>query len=147
MGIIFQIIISIISYFVLMYLSINLLGLCVRGLFTNPELYRLKSEGHEFIKKEIEKSERADKWLNIVAFVLIILYLYLLFRFLNIWVMLVAIILMATRLPDLIWEIKHGKKLTKNEVRNLPHNGSFYIISFLDWAMLPALFYFLFYFK
>jgi len=45
-----------------MYLSINLLGLFVRGLFTNPELEKLKKEGHDFIKQEIEKDEKANKF-------------------------------------------------------------------------------------
>ena len=64
-----------------MYLSVNLLGLLVRGLFSDPQLDRLKSEGHEFIRREVEKSQRADKWINIVALILIIVYLYLLFHF------------------------------------------------------------------
>lgn len=59
--IIINILISITFYFVLMFLSVNLLGFFVRGFFTNPELEKLKSEGHKFIKQEIEKSQRADK--------------------------------------------------------------------------------------
>ena len=35
--------------FHLMLLSVNLLGFFVRGFFTNPELEKLKLEGHEFI--------------------------------------------------------------------------------------------------
>lgn len=50
-----------------MYLSINLLGFLVRGLFSNPELNNLKEEGSDFVKNEIKKSERADKWINIFA--------------------------------------------------------------------------------
>ncbi len=97
-----------------MYLSVNLLGLLVRGLFTNPELDRLKQEGHEFIKQEIEKSQRGDKVLNVIALVLIVFYLYALFRFWNLGVLAVAIIIMAGRLPDLLWEIKHGRKVDPN---------------------------------
>ena len=65
-----------------MYLSVNLLGLLVRGLFTNPDLDKLKDETkHDFIKEEIKKSERADKWLNLIAFLGIIGYLYATFHF------------------------------------------------------------------
>ena len=63
---IIHILISIVFYFILMYLSVNLLGLLVRGLFSNPELDKLKQEGHEFIKNEIEKSQRADKWRDLM---------------------------------------------------------------------------------
>ena len=62
--IIINIIISIAFYFVLMWLSINLLGLLVRGFFTNSEIEKLKSEGGEFVKQEIKKSENVDKWIN-----------------------------------------------------------------------------------
>ena len=49
-----QILTSVAFYFVLMLLSVNLLGLFVRGLFSNPELDKLKQTGHEFIKHEIK---------------------------------------------------------------------------------------------
>lgn len=79
--IIIHILILIAFYFILMLLSVNLLGFLVRGLFTNPELEKLKSEGHEFIKQEIEKSQRAGKWINVIAFLLIVGYLYATFHF------------------------------------------------------------------
>lgn len=140
---IFHILISVVFYFVLMYLSVNLLGLFVRGLFSNSELDRLKSEGSDFIKSEIKKSQRADMWINIIALILIVIYLYLLFHFWNIGVMAVAITLMAVRLPDLLWEIKHGKKI---DTKLLPKNALFFITTFLTWGMLPVLYYFLYHF-
>ncbi len=136
-----NILISVVAYLVLMYVSVNLLGLLVRGLFTNPELDKLKSEGHEFIKKEIEKSQRADKWINVFALILIIGYFYALFHFWNIGVVAVAIIIMVGRLPDLVWEIKHGKKVDPNLMK---HNAMYYITSFLPWIGLPLLYYFLY---
>jgi len=129
-----------------MLLSINLLGLLVRGLFTNPELEKLKSEGHEFIKQEIEKSQRADKWINVIAFLLIVGYLYATFHFWNIGVTAVAIVLMIGRLPDLLWEIKTGKKTTVGVVRSMPKNALYFITTFLDWVALPSLYYFLYHF-
>ncbi|MCX6719830.1 MAG: hypothetical protein NTV36_01870 [Candidatus Staskawiczbacteria bacterium] len=127
-----------------MYLSVNLLGLLVRGLFSNPELDDLKQEGHEFIKREIEKSQRADKWLNIIALILIIAYLYLLFHIWNIGVMSAAIIVMIGRLPDLLWEIKHGKR---TDPKLMKKNALYYISAFLPWLALPVLYYSLYYFQ
>lgn len=140
---IINILISVILYFILMYLSVNLLGLFVRGLFSNPELDKLKLEGDGFIKNEIQKSQRADVWINIIALILIAAYLYILFHFWNIGVVAVAIVIMITRLPDLLWEIKHGKKIT---LKSIPKNTLSYITAILDWAMLPALFYCIYYF-
>jgi len=139
-----HIIISVVFYFVLMLLSTNLLGLLVRGLFSNPELDRLKREGHEFIKNEIEKSQRAEKWVNITALLLIIVYFYLLFHFWNLGVVVAAIILMAGRLPDLLWEIKHGKK---TDLTLMKKNAMYYITSFLPWVALPILYFSLYYWK
>lgn len=135
---IIHILISIVFYFILMCLSATLLGLFVRGLFANPELKRLKQEGHEFIKHEAEKSQRANKWINITALILIVAYLYLLFHFWNIGVMAAAIIIMVGRLPDLLWEIKHGKK---TDLKSMKKNAIFFITSLLPWVALPVLYY------
>lgn len=130
-----------------MYLSINLLGFLVRGLFSNPELNNLKEEGSDFVKNEIKKSERADKWINIFALIANIVFLYLLFHFWNFGVMLVAIMIMAGRLPDLLWEIKHGEKMTRAKANLLSKNILFYISAFLPWLSFPVLYYFLNFYK
>ena len=129
---------SVVFYFILMYLSVNLLGLFVRGLFSNPELDKLKQESHEFIKHEIEKSQRADKWINIIALILIFAYFYALFHFWNFGVVATAVIIMAGRLPDLIWEIKHGKK---TDPKLMKRNAMYYISAFLPWLALPVLYF------
>ncbi len=131
-----------------MYLSINLLGLLVRGLFTNPELDKLKGETkHDFIKEKIKKSERADKWLNLVAFLAIIGYLYATYHFWNIGVTAVAMVLMLVRLPDLLWEIKTGQQHNRvASALSMPKNALYYITSLLTFAALPALYYFLYHF-
>ena len=140
---IIQILISVAFFFVLMYLSVNLLGLLVRGLFSNPEFDRLKQEGDEFIKQEIKKSQRADKWTTIIALVLNVAYFYLMFHFWNWGVLAAAIIIMAGRLPDLLWEIKHGKKISP---RLMKMNALYYISAFLPWIALPVLYYSLYHF-
>ncbi len=141
--IIIHILISIVFYFVLMWLSVNLLGFLVRGFFVDPKLEKLKLEGHEFIKQEIEKNQRTNKWINIIAFLLIIGYLYATFHFWNIGITVIALILIITRLPDLLWEIKTGKKIT---LYTMPKNALGYITTFFDWLALPTLYYFLYHF-
>ena len=137
---IINLLITIALFLILMWTSVNLLGLLVRGLFTNPELEKLKEnqKTHEFIKNEIAKSQRADKWVNIIALILIIGYLYTLFHFWNIGVVLVAIMIMSSRLPDLLWEIKHGKRIV---VKSMPKDALYYITTLLIWGALPILYY------
>ena len=146
MTIFFHILLSVGFYFILLYVSINLLGLFVRGLFTNPELEKLKTEGHEFIKNEVAKYQRADKWINLIAVILIIGYLYLLFHFWNIGIAAVAVALMLSRLPDLLWEIQHGKKVTLSVTKSMPKNAGYFITAFITWAALPATYFFLYHF-
>jgi len=144
---IIQIFISILFYLVIIYLSINLLGFLVRGLFSNPELDKLRLDGSDFIKDEVKKIQSTDKWINIIALILIIFYFYLLFYFWNIGVIVVAIMVMVGRLPDLLWEIKNDKKMTRAIAKSLPKNALFYVTTFLYWLGLPALYYFLYIFK
>ena len=140
-----HVLISIGFYFVLMWISVNLLGLLVRGFLTNPELDEIEAETkHDFIKEEIEKLKRADKWLNVIAFMGIIGYLYTTFHFWNIGVTCIALLLMFVRLPGLLWEIKTGEKVTRSAAREMPKNALHFITTFLTFAALPALYYFLY---
>ena len=138
-----QLLITIVFYLILMFLSTNLLGLFVRGFFTSPELERLKKDSHEFIKQEIKKYEHASNWVNLIALMLIIVYLYLLFYFWNIGVMAIGILLMIARFPDLLWEIKTGRKVTSGSI---PKNKLNFIITSIYWIGFPLLYYFLYHF-
>ena len=138
-----QIAISVIFFFILMYLSVNILGFLVRGLFSNPELERLKQEGHEFIKNEIKKSEQTNNLINIIAVILFIAYLYTLFHFWNIGVMIAALVIMAGRLPNLLWDIKHGRK---TDPKLMKKDFLFYLSSILPWVAFPVLYYSLYFF-
>ncbi len=138
-----KILLTIIGYFALLYLSVNLLGFLVRGLFTNPELDSLKKEGQDFIKREIEKLERADKWINVLALILLIGYFFALVRFWNWGVAAVALILMLSRLPDLLWEIKYGRKI---EPKLLKKDFFYFSTLILMIGALPLLYYSLYLF-
>jgi len=135
---IMNILITVVFYLILMFLSVNLLGFLVRGLFTNPDLERIKQQGHEFIKNEINKSQRADKWINLIALLLMIIYFYALFYFWNAGVAIVAILIMVGRLPDLVWEIKHRRK---TEPELMKKNTLYYISTILPWIGLPILYF------
>lgn len=145
-----NILISTAFYLILMYISVNVLGFLVRGLFVNPKLDKIKDkpEVHEFIKNEIKKSQRADQWINIIALILFISFFYVLFHFWNIGIVLAAIIIMGSRIPDLLWEIKHGKKMTRANAKLLPKNTLYYISAWIDWVVaLPLVYFSLYYFN
>ena len=131
-------VLALIGWFILMFLTTNLLGLFVRGLFTDSEIDKLGREGPDFLKEEVKKGKRADMVLNVIALVSIVGFFYLLFHFLNMYALLAALMLLAGRLPDLIWEIKHGKKI---DVSTMTKNATFYLTSLLDWVSFPVFWY------
>jgi len=45
---------------------------------------------------------------------------------------------MAGRLPDLLWEIEHGKK---TDPKLMKKNALYYISVFLPWVAFPVLYY------
>lgn len=141
--IVLNILLTIVFYFVLMWLSVNLLGFFIRGLFVDPALERLESEGSDFIKKEIRQDKRVNMWGNIVGFLLIAGYLYTAFYFWNFGVVIVALMLMIARLPDLLWEIKNGKKITQDAIRSTSNIS--WVTLLIDLLAFVALYYFLYY--
>lgn len=142
---IIQILISVGFYFILMYLSVNLLGLFIRGLFPQQELNRIKKEAPEFItiagsdKKYIHQQKRT----TIIALILNIAFFYSLFRIWNIGVAIAAVIIMAGRLPDLLWDIEHGKK---TDPKLIEKKAMYYISGCLPWMALPILYFSLYHF-
>lgn len=141
-----QILITFGAYFVLLYLSVNLLGLFVRGLFPQKELDRVKKEAPEFIatsggdKEYIYQQQKT----TIFALIFYVSFIYLLFHFWNIGVVLASILIQVGRLPDLLWDIKHGKK---TDPKLMDKNVIFYFSAFLPWIALPVLYYSLYILK
>jgi hypothetical protein len=127
-----------------MFLSTNLLGFFVRGFFPPLEIQKLGNNTSEVLQQEIKKFRSTNKIVNIVAFLLIIGYFYLLSHFWNIGITIVAGLIMIARLPDLLWEIKTGKKIT---IHSAPKSKLGLISSILLWGALPLLYYFLYLFK
>lgn len=137
---IIHLLITIVAYFILLYVSINLLGLFVRGLFPQQELNRIKKEAPVFIAAAGSDKEyvRQQKRTTIIAFVLNIVFFYLLFRIWNLGVVMAALIIMVGRLPDLLWDIEHGKK---TDPKLMTKNAIYYISAFLPWLALPVVYF------
>lgn len=121
---------AIAAYFVLMLIGVNLIGFVVRGFMLADTV-----TNNETAKEIYGKSSIA---LPIVSMLFLIGYLYALYHFFNIWVLISGIILMITRIPDLLWEIRHGKKIT---LRDMPKNFSDMVLNILSWAVLLLLWY------
>ncbi len=140
MNVVLSILLGAASYFILMFLCTNLVGMVVRGFFEDKNLEKLKQnkETPQFIKKEIKKSNIADSIITLLFALINVAFLYVLFAFINIWAVVAALLLMVSRIPDLLWEIRNGKKITKE---NMPKSPLYIITSIMDWVALPAICY------
>jgi hypothetical protein len=126
------------AWLVLLFVCTNLVGFLVRGLVTDPEMAQLQAEGHDFMKSIMREHRKADHKANIVALILILAFLVALYQFWNAGVVVAALIIMAARIPDLIWEIKHGRKL---RLREMTQVALWMLTAVLSWVSLPVLWY------
>ena len=120
-----------------MYVSVNLIGMLVRGLVLVADVEKQLSERDDNFKKVAGEfyNPKLERKVNITAAVLILIYLGALFYFWNIGVVIVAVMLMAARIPDLLWEIKYGR----HKIKDMP---AIYILTLLImFAALPVLWY------
>jgi hypothetical protein len=126
--------VTLISWFALMFVSTNLTGLLFRGLATNAELEELVSD-NEILARHHRNSERKT---NIISALLIVAFLSMIYYFWNAGLVIAAIMLMFSRIPDLIWEIKSGKKL---ELADMKKPKLFLLTTAISWASLPVVWY------
>jgi hypothetical protein len=105
-----QILITFFSWLVLILIGTNLIGMLVRGLALTAEMKKILAKGSPVFRKVVAEFYKPseEKRANIIALVLVILFLGVLYYFWNIGVVVAAVLIMAARIPDLLWEMKHG---------------------------------------
>lgn len=125
---------AIVFYFIFMVAGANLLGFIVRQIFKSglsDDLRELKV----VIRHDLKL---IDIFISIFFSIITMGCLYVLFHYFNIGVLIAATIIMFTRLPDLLFEIKIGQKVNS---RIMPRKRLDFIISLLSWAAFPLLWY------
>jgi len=124
---------AIVGYFIFMIVGTNLLGLIVRGFVP----YYIKDEHGDLVIAENKTSSKGIV-LTLFFVILTIFYLIVIYRYCNLGVVLSAAILMIVRLPDLLFEMRTGEKLT---AKNMPKRPIDLFCMVLGWAALPILWY------
>ena|SRR3989338_3559501 len=127
---------AVVGWLVLMLIGTNLVGIVARGLFPIPDMQELEKTAHPIIQTEVARYKRTNLGFTLFFALLGILYFYLLLRFWNLGVLIAAVMLMLARLPDLLWEIRTGRKITR---RNAPMGIGGVFSVFMSWAALPVL--------
>jgi len=122
------------TWFILLFVSTNLIGVLVRGFIQDQKFAELISN-NDLIATEHKKSERTT---NIIAILLIAVFIGVIYYFWNIGVVMAAVMLMTSRLPELIWEIRHGQKLQSSDTGRPKF---VFLATLLSWVSLPVLWY------
>lgn len=145
MGILLSLIYAVGAWVALMLIGTNLVGFVVRGLVAAPGMEQLEAGLDPFVRREFAKYKRANVGVTLFFALLGVLYLYLLLRFWNLGVLAAAVMLMLSRLPDLLWEIRTGYKVTMVRLRSgaAPKGAMAIVATVMMWAALPLLWFFL----
>ena len=135
----FCIIKALFAWLIMMLIGTNLIGYVVRGLLWSPPSFENNTgRVREFLENESQRLSKANVMMTLFGLVLTASYFFALYFFWNVGLVVSAGLLMVSRLPDLLWEIRTGNKITK---ANRP-KGVVYIMGIvLDWLSLPITWY------
>jgi hypothetical protein len=128
-----------VAWIAIVMVSINLLGYFIRGFF----LPRLPVDGGSdrvtaLLQGEAKKFYLAHHVGTLIAFILTVAFLFALYHYWNVGLALSAGIIMLARMPDLLWEIRNGRKMTLDD----KPTGLFYQLSFAVILLtLPLVWY------
>lgn len=129
---------TIVGGFILMLICTNLLGMIVRGLYINKQMLSIVLAKDGDTPKDVERKVKqfVDPKKTILFIAITLVFYYLIYIFLGLLGVIVALLIMAGRLPDLIWEINNGRKISGGD----SYDGFlFYASTLLGWAAFPVL--------
>jgi hypothetical protein len=122
------------AWFVLGFVGANLIGLVVRGLLWSPPVLDAPTDrARELLHRENRRMTFANMAMTVLSIILTGAYVFALFHFWNINLALAGGILMAARIPDLVWEIRTGDRVTR---ANRPKGTVYTIATICMWGSL-----------
>jgi len=134
MQLLIQLAITIVSWLAIMFASTNLIGVWVGGITPNTQLEDIAGSD-QILSNEIKKSQRMQL---VISTVLILIFLTILFYFWNLGLVIAALMLMASRIPDVIWEMKSSRSL---ELEDMKKPKLWLLTTLLSWASIPVVWY------
>jgi len=131
---------AIVAWLILMFVGMNLIGFIVRGLLWSPPLIDESPDGpvREMFSAANKRMSVGNAVLTLVCIVLAGAYLFALFYFWNAFLAVAGGLAMATRIPDLIWEVRTGKKVMR---RSAPRGPLYIFTTLVMWLELPLIWY------
>jgi hypothetical protein len=138
MNLLISIVKAIAAWFVLMIIGTNIIGFIVRGLVEMPAIKKLEDDMPTVVRGEATAYKRFNRTLTVLFVVIGVAYICVLCWVWNIGVAAAALVLMVTRIPDLLREIRTGHKTT---FLSMPRGPFDLFLTILDWTMLPLLWF------
>ena len=130
---------AITMWVVMLLVGSNLIGLIVRGLFWSPPSMDAPTDRvQEVLARESSRMGLTNKVMTFASMVLAAAYLFALFHFWNFGLVLAGIVIMASRLPSLIWEIRTGRKPAH---KGRPRGPIYFLAFTFMWAALFLVWY------
>ena len=130
---------SIVAWAVLTFVSTNLIGFVVRGiLWSPPDVEAPDERVAELFRHETRRMSVGNVAMTLLSILVTAAYLFVLFHFWNVWLAVAALLAMATRLPDLMWEIRIGERVTR---RNALKGWLYVATEIVWWGTLPLIWY------
>jgi hypothetical protein len=130
---------SVLAWAALLLVCINLTGLIVRGFFFSPPQIDAPTDRvAELFKKESRRMTISSRVVTFFALILAVLLIWSLYYYWNIWLAVAGSMLMVSRLPDLVLEIRNGRRVTRSDAPK----GMVYMLGIiLDIVALPIVWY------
>jgi hypothetical protein len=132
---------TIFAWVILALVGVNLIGLIVRGFFWRPPAIDAPPDDpilHEVLGRESRRMSVANRAITASSILFAAGYIFALFYFWNGGLALAAGIIMAARMPDLIWKIRTDKKVNRP---NLPKGPTYIVAVILLFASLALVWY------
>jgi hypothetical protein len=133
---------SIVMWLIFHLVGMNFCGFIVRGIIfrsPDPSLSDEDDKLKEIVRWEMAKQALAGTVVSIIFIVGAFFYLRAVYRHWNIWMMLAGFIPMITRIPDLLWEIRLGKRPNVKEMRPWDAlNVCMFVIAQANMALIAA---------
>jgi hypothetical protein len=130
---------AIIVWVIMLLVGTNLIGFIVRGLFWSPPSVDAPvDQVREVLARESSRMSLANGVMTFGSLILAAMYIFSLFHFWNLSLALASVVIMASRLPDLIWEIHAGRKPAHGD---RPRGPLYFLASTFSWAALVLVWY------
>jgi len=126
---------AIIGWLFFMVIGTNIIGFIIRNLHQPPINEYINNQYVEF---KLSHQNRSNLFIAILFIIIALVYFFLLYYFWNVGVTISAAIVMFSRVPDLLHEIKTGMKI---KLTSMPRKPLDYLMMSIQWAALPLLWY------